>query len=402
MPWTVVGVRAERTHLMSTTGNCWPTNSQRLLLRAALLRGAEAVDAWRQWMHGVDLEALDAGSIRLLPLLYRSLERQGVRDPRMSRLKGVYRHAWYGNQMRLRDAAAVLGEFHRRGIQPMLLKGAALTLQHYRDFGLRPMEDVDILVREHQWRPAVDTLRELGWKPRARMTPRHAVAAHAMEFADTRAQRIDLHWHLLPDSCWPHADDPFWERASAAALHGTRVWTLDPTDQLFHACAHGVKWEHVPPLRWIADAAMILGEPSVTVDWERLVRLAEHLRLILPLREGLTYLDQALGLGVPRHALVAFQNARVSAAERWEHRFRTRPASGVFGRLREHWLRYRRLRRAPGGLRGISFVTYLQVVLDCDGTGALIVRAIFRRHWRRGAERDARARERRFNHATLP
>ena len=40
----------------------------------------------------------------------------------------------------------VLGELRRRGIEPMLLKGAALTLLHYRDSGLRPMEDVDILV----------------------------------------------------------------------------------------------------------------------------------------------------------------------------------------------------------------------------------------------------------------
>ena len=120
-----------------------------------------------------------------------------------------------------------------------------------------------------------------------------------MEFVDGRAQRIDLHWHLLPDSCWPGADDEFWERAATTALHGVRVSVLDATDQLFHTCAHGVKWEHVPPLRWIADAAMILGDPSVAIDWERLVRLADRLRLILPLRDALTYLERTLGLPVP-------------------------------------------------------------------------------------------------------
>ena len=273
------------------------------------------------------------GRFALLPQLYRSLEREGVRDPLMSKLKGVYRHTWYGNQLRLRDAAVVLGELNRRGIEPMLLKGAALTLLHYRDSGLRPMEDVDVLVRTHQWRAAVDALTDLGWTPRVSVTPRRVAASHAMEFADAHAQRIDLHWHLLPDSCWPGADDEFWERASATALRGVRVSVLDATDQLLHTCAHGVKWEHVPPLRWIADAAMILGDPSVAIDWERLVRLADRLRLILPLRDALTHLESTLGLPVPRPVLAALQNASVSPAERWEYRLRTRPASRVLGRL---------------------------------------------------------------------
>ena len=337
-----------------------------------------------------------------MPQLYRNLEREGVRDPLMSKLKGVYRHTWYGNQLRLRDAAVVLSELHRRGIEPMLLKGAALTLLHYRDSGLRPMEDVDVLVRTHQWQAAVDALTDLGWKPRVSVTPRHAAASHAMEFVDGHARRIDLHWHLLPDSCWPRADNEFWERASTTELRGVRVSVLDATDQLFHTCAHGVKWEHVPPLRWIADAAMILGDSSVTIDWGRLVRLADRLRLILPLRDGLTLLERTLDLPVPRPVLAGLQTARVSRAERWEYRLRTRPASRALGRLPEHWLRYRRLRGAPEGLRPITFVGYLQVILDCDGIGALARRAVFRHRWRRSAEHDAHSRERGLSGASLP
>jgi hypothetical protein len=372
------------------------------LLRAALLRGGEALDAWRQWRVSVDLESLDPGSIRLLPQLYRTLEQQGARDPLISRLKGTYRHTWYRNQLRLRDAAVVLSELHRRGIDAMLLKGAALTLLHYRDVGLRPMEDVDILVRTHQWRPAVAALAELGWSPRVQVTPRHVAASHAMDFTDAHAQRIDLHWHLLPDSCWPEADDEFWDRATSIALYGAPVSVLEPTDQLFHTCAHGVKWEHVPPLRWIADAAVIIGDPSVAIDWDRLVRLADRLRLVLPVRDGVAYLADALGLAAPRHAVAALQHAAVSRAERWEHHLRTRPASRVFGRLREHWLRHRRLRRGGRGSSAIGFLAYLQVALDCDGHRALVRRAVFRHRWRRVAARDAHGPGRALDRAALP
>jgi hypothetical protein len=387
---------------MSANGTCWPSSEQLLLLRATLRRGASAIDAWQRWKPAVDLDGLDAGSIRLLPQLYRTLERAGVRDPSMSKLKGLYRHTWYGNQLRLRDAAVVIGELHRHGIDAMLLKGAALTLLHYRDPGLRPMDDVDILVRTPDWRSSVEVVIGLGWRPRMPVTPRHAAVSHAMDFVNGPAQRIDLHWHLLPDCCWPRADDEFWGRASAHTLHGIPVFALDATDQLFHTCAHGVKWERVAPIRWIVDAAAILEDPAVQIDWERLVCLTERQRLILPVRDALTYIETAFGLPVPAAVLTRLRDAAASRAERWEHRLRTRPASPVLGRLPEHWLRYRRLRRADSDAATVGFVGYLQVVLDCDGPGALVRRALFRHRWRRRAEREARLRQRTLDRAGLP
>ena len=47
-------------------GGFWPTSQQELLLRAALLPGKEAIDAWREWKSGVDVDQLDPGSLRLL------------------------------------------------------------------------------------------------------------------------------------------------------------------------------------------------------------------------------------------------------------------------------------------------------------------------------------------------
>jgi len=379
---------------VTTAGHCWPTSAQQLLLRAALVPGPETLAAWQRSAPEASLDTLDAGSIRLLPLLYRSLERLGVHDPVMGRLKGVYRHAWYGNQLRLRDAAPVLAELRGRGIAAMLLKGAALTLGYYRDVGLRPMDDVDVLVRADQARPAADALHALGWRPAVPVTARRVAASHAVEFADARGQRIDLHWHLSPDACWPGIDDAFWGRARATALHGVGVAVLDPTDQLFHTCAHGVRWEPVSPVRWVADAAVILREASADIDWDRLVGLAERLRLVLPARDALAYLARTLGLAVPPGVLDALRGAAVSRTERWEYRMRTRPSSPVLGRLPEHWLRYRRLRRARGSADRITFVAYLEIALGCQGVGALVHRAVFRHRWRQGAERGARARER--------
>jgi hypothetical protein len=382
-------------------GGSWPTAEQELLLRAALLAGPEGLTAWERWKRAVDLDHLDAASVRLLPHLYRTLESAGVRDPLMGRLKGTYRHTLYDNHLRLRAAAPVLAELVRVGVGPMVLKGVPLAFLYYRDVGRRPMDDVDVLVPVRQAGAALEVLRQLGWLPRCRVTARHIQVGHAVDFADGRGHRLDLHWHLLPESCWPSADEAFWERAQRAALHGIEVTVLDPTDQLFHVCVHGVKWEQLAPVRWVADAAVTIARAGDEIDWDRLARQAEGHRLTLSLRAALQYLRAALGVPIPAEVLEQLRRARVSLAERWEHELRLRPPRPFVGRLPEHWLRYRRRRWGRGENR-VGFVRYLEVVLGSDGLWDLGRRALLRHRWRRHAQAVSQHYAREMNRAALP
>src|SRR5690606_39358610 len=52
-------------------------------------------------------DALPIWSNRLMALLYRNLERAGVRSPEHDVLKGNWRYHWYLNRRRLRDFAAL-------------------------------------------------------------------------------------------------------------------------------------------------------------------------------------------------------------------------------------------------------------------------------------------------------
>ena len=386
---------------MTIRGGCWPTREQAQLLRATLLAGRDGARAWELWKQAVDLTQLDAGSVRLLPHLYRSLERQGVRDPLLSRFKKIYHQTWYANHVRLGDAAVVLERLRAGGIEPMLLKGAALILRYYRNAGLRPMEDVDILVRTQQAAAATDVLTGLGWAPSCRVTADHVRAGHAVEFTAAAGQRVDLHWHLLPESCWPGVDEGLWNRAGVSRLRGIEVHVLDPTDQLFHVCAHGLRWEPVPPLRWVADAAVV-ARSDVEIDWDRLVEETERHRAALPVRDALDYLRGTLGLPIPARTLERLRGIRVSMSEQWAYRLQTRPASWLLGRLPEHWLRYRRLQDGWKERSPIGFARYLQVVLGCDGRWDLFRRTLLRHRWRRQSQRLMSEYERRLNRAALP
>ena len=66
-----------------------PGKQDTLLLRAALLTGRPALDVFSKWRKTLDLDALDFGSQRVLPLLVNNLRAHGVDDPIMQRFRGV-------------------------------------------------------------------------------------------------------------------------------------------------------------------------------------------------------------------------------------------------------------------------------------------------------------------------
>lgn len=352
--------------VINNEGSCWPTLQQELLLRAALLDKKYAIDAWHKWKSNVDIDRLDAGSLRLLPLLYRNLRLLGVKDPLLNTFKGVHRRTWYENQILFRNMSNLLCSFHDAGIQTMILKGAALAILHYRDYGLRFMSDFDILIPTEQTFIAIDLLTKQGWKPKFRtleafFEPLFNVR-HAETFKDGGGNECDLHWHLLYECCYEHADDAFWDDAKPVELHDVTTHALSPTDQLFHVCVHGAMWNIIPPVRWVADAMMIFNTSASDIDWNRLVALAKERCVILQVEDTLSYLDELLDAPIPSDVLQSMKDVTVSRIEGMEYRAKTRPSR--FGELLHHWFRYKCLlkRRRNAGLatRSIGFARFLQ------------------------------------------
>lgn len=266
------------------------TKQQELLLQAALFARPGALAAWEEWKANTDFDGyLDKGSFRLLPLLYKNLRRHGADDSFMHKLKGIYRLTWYENQLKFHDVREVLHIFHEAGIQTMLLKGTALALLHYKDNGVRPMADIDILVPTGKARSAIELLTKSGWIPKTESLEADLRYRHALSFTNRFGREFDLHWHVLHECCQERADDDFWEKPVSIKIGDVSTFALNPTDTLLHIIIHGVRWNPVPNIRWIADAITIIN--CSEIDWARLSNQAEKRRLGLRLREGLGYLQ---------------------------------------------------------------------------------------------------------------
>ena len=343
-------------------GRHWrPTEEQELILTASLLSGEPAVEAWHQWKSKADIDHLDQGSFRLLPLLYRNMSSHEVQDSAMNKLKGVYRLTWYKNQVLLRHMALLLRNYHESGIETMVLKGAALTLLYYKDYGLRPMGDLDILVHTDQALPAINVLERSGWTPREfSPTKEYISTRYSHGFVDGNGRELDLHWHLMPECCSSNADDDFWESALTSSLHGIPVQTLSHTHQLLHTCIHGSKWNAVSPCRWVADAVMLIRHAQSEIDWNDLLAQAAERHVILPLRDTLQYLHDRFHAPIPKSVMKQMRSTPVPEIERIEYTISIKPRT-YWTAILELWCTHTRLMENTGmPERLIKFPGFLQ------------------------------------------
>lgn len=304
----------------------WPTEQQLMLLRAALWEGPSVLDAWQAWSAHADIGSLDQGSYRLLPLLYHNLHAHGVTHPWMDTLKGIYRRTWFTNQILFHAITPALELLHQADIPMILLKGVSLTLLYYRDYGLRPMSDVDILVPTSQAIAAFALLKAHGWKLKKENqflnrieTVENLSWGHAFHCVNEQGNELDLHWRILSECIHPLANEHLWSDAVPTTLAGVPMAALRPEHLLLNVCLHGTQWNEVPPIRWIADAMIIL-RVTPAIDWEYLLDSVRQYRMGLPMCAALTYLSHQLHAPVPDEVLDQLRSLPTSFGERWLYR----------------------------------------------------------------------------------
>lgn len=344
--------------------NCWPTDTQELLLKAALLENGLAISAWEEWKSTVNLDSIDPGSFRLLPILYRHMYTLGISDTLMGKLKGIYRQTWFQNRLRLNDLKQLLSLFQKAAVPTMVLKGMALIQSYYKELGLRPMNDLDILVPTSRAGDAASLVRETGWTPVSERAEMHIAVLQGTHFHNAKKSGLDLHWHVLPECCDQDADDDFWTASQPTTIEGTPTRTLCPTDQLMHVCMHGMRWDPVPPIRWIADAMVILRRSQGVLDWGRLLEQASQRELSLPLIEAIEYLYETFQAPIPEFILQALKKTRVSKRQILELSAKTADRSkSIVAYLRLYWYAHLRLSSRKGSIRTLmTFPGYLQRV----------------------------------------
>jgi hypothetical protein len=342
----------------------WPSVEQRSLLSVLLAAEDEAGAAWFAWRGRVALDGLDVASRRLLPLVAARLDRLGIAEPELARLRGVARHTWASNHCHVRAGLEGAASLARAGIRVCALKGLGLLDRYYDgDFAARPMYDVDLLVAPEQAADAAGILESLGFRSEPPIT-RRSLAARGIRRGMAHAFRrgsssIDLHWHVLHQDRSRFFDTLAWAHAARLTRAGDAgVLALSATEHLMHICLHGVRHDASANRIWPLDAVRIIDGSQGEIDWERLVQIARDRCLTVALLDALRFVA-TLTARIPAGWLEQLAAGPVSSIELLEYRAITSRWRDVAPRARAAALRMVEVRRrfekiSPEALRALE------------------------------------------------
>ena len=358
-------------------GGCWPTHLQELVLDAALGDLDQAVAAFSEWVVATGFDEVESGSFRVLPLVEHNFEQLGITNEWSAHLRGILRRSWYENQVMLHATLPAVDVLQAAGIDVVVFKGAALGVLEYQGVGVRPMDDLDLLVPEDHAADALEALLAAGWQPGDVPLPRPLGALpeafrrfrHGAPLHGPGGYDADLHWHATEAWCWPGADAGLWTATRAFELQGRRVLALSAGDELLITCVHGLHWNAVPPMRWVADAVTLIRSESIA--WPALVERACELYVEPQLVLAFDYLVRRFDAPVPESVIGALRERRPDRFERaW---FEALLHAGDMRTLAAHYGRYLRGARTDTGVRRWvgGLAAHLTYLFGCDSTNQL-------------------------------
>jgi hypothetical protein len=232
---------------------------------------------------GADLEVASKASLdhRIAPLLWRTLTAAGTVDTlgeARAALSDVYEvYRMEALLLLPRAVSLAVGPLTRAGLEPVVLKGPALA-SRYPEAGLRPMEDIDLLLPAEQHHDALRALSDAGWV--VARPARRDVYDTVLTHKDIPSLALELHYALESGSQRVTALDAtaLWKLRQPIDCMGTPAFGLPLPEEVVYLSAHAGKPHHgFFRMIWIADFAMVVGladERGDEIDWSRIQAVA--------------------------------------------------------------------------------------------------------------------------------
>ena len=300
------------------------------------IASAESLD-WEYLLRAADRQGV-------APLLHDWLTRhRGLAAPASSadRLYHAYWANHFRNRLLLSELTLLADAAAGAGIPFMPLKGAILALDYYPTPALRPMSDLDLLVRAADLEGMGRLLAGLGyrevdrppssvedrWLDRASQENQWVASRHGLSvLVEYRAEPMEPAVAQLADL----------DRTFSAALgqHAAAIWTraqpapaglrMSPEDLLLHVAAHLAARHADFRLIWLHDVARIVTRHAADFDWKYVCASAVRLRVAGPVRAALQAAARWIDAPVPvadlERRLDSPGRSAMATVQRWEYR----------------------------------------------------------------------------------
>ncbi|MFA6358400.1 MAG: nucleotidyltransferase family protein [Candidatus Omnitrophota bacterium] len=217
----------------------------------------------------------------VLPLVYYNLLKiKELRPPKniQAILKNSYTITLDRNLALWKEFSFLQAALKQSEIEIIPLKGIILHKTLYPDAGLRPMIDIDILIREENLFQAEKYILQLGYQKQLKNLPENywkMYQAHFSFYNSSKKIILELHWQLAPPR--PNVLDltNVWENSQIQIIDQVPVLSLSPEDTLLSLWLHIGKnitsLQHLK-LKNLCDIHELITQHNNDLNWDYLAK----------------------------------------------------------------------------------------------------------------------------------
>jgi hypothetical protein len=232
------------------------------------------------------------------------------------------------NSLIFEELGKVLGSIRKTGLQLIVLKGAALAEKIYGNLALRPMTDVDLLLKKEDLGRLDEQLKILGYKP-------SDISVEDIDFSLTYLTTLDyrsltpnspsfhVHWHFV-NSTIPNESylkrikiEDIWRDAEKTRIAGVETLVMAPHHLLIHLSEHALRVTHsLSKLSFFCDIDLTVNFYQERLDWQKLIEESHKFNLNRLVYPSLYFTAKFMGTKIPENVLSKLKPERFSLGER--------------------------------------------------------------------------------------
>jgi len=232
------------------------------------------------------------------------------------------------NILTLNALGNILDVLNKAGLKVIVLKGAALAETVYGNLALRPMSDVDLLVKKEDLYRINEQLNGLGYFPTDRSVDDVDLSSTYLTSLDYRnplgnSPSLHIHWHFV-NSTIPNESymrqikmEDIWRDAVRTNIANSETWVMSPHHLIIHLAEHALRVTHsLSKLSYFCDIDRSINYYMKVLDWNLLVRDTIRFNLNKMVYTTLYFSRYFIEAKIPEDVLLKLKPQRFSIPEK--------------------------------------------------------------------------------------